>query len=77
MLKLLLYYSKLEYSNPSLKGNFLERTPLYKGHNFLAESAMNIRDSPLTKGHLSNKDKIVCQKGCPYYRGTAVMHLLQ
>ena len=27
---------------------------------------------PLTKGHLSNKDRIVWQKGCPYYRGTTV-----
>ncbi len=24
---------------------------------------------PLTKGHLSNKDRIVWQKGCPYLKG--------
>ncbi len=27
---------------------------------------------PLTKGHLSYKDRSVLQKGCPYYRGTTV-----
>ncbi len=36
----------LEYSGPSLKGRSLERTPLYKGHKFLAASTMNVRDAP-------------------------------
>ena len=52
-----------EYSGPSLKGHSLERTPLYKGHKFLAASTIML---PLTKGHLSNKDRIVWQKGRPY-----------
>ncbi len=34
------------YSGPSLKGHSLERTPLYKGHKFLAESTMNVCNAP-------------------------------
>ena len=30
---------------------------------------------PLTKGHLSNKNRIVWQKGCPHYRGTTVLEV--
>ncbi len=30
---------------------------------------------PLTKGHLSNKDRISWQKGCPYQRGATVHEL--
>ncbi len=30
---------------------------------------MNLCNS-LTKGHLPNKDRIVWQKGCPYWRGS-------
>ncbi len=35
-----------DYSGPSLKGHSLERTPLYKGHKFLAASTMNVRHAP-------------------------------
>ncbi len=37
------------YSGPSLnliKGHSLERTPLYKGHIFLAASTMNVCNAP-------------------------------
>ncbi len=30
------------YNGPSLKGHFLERTPIYKGHIYLAASIVNI-----------------------------------
>ncbi len=52
-----------KYSDPSLKGHSLERTPLYNGHKFLTASTMNYVMLPLTKGHLSSKDRIVWQKG--------------
>ncbi len=35
-----------EYSGPSLKGHSLERTPLYKGHKFVAASTMNVCNAP-------------------------------
>ena len=34
------------YSGPSLKGHSLERTPLQKGHKFLAASTMNVCNIP-------------------------------
>ncbi len=34
------------YSNPALKGHSLERTPLYKGHKFLASSTVNACGAP-------------------------------
>ncbi len=39
-------FSVLQYSGPSLTGHSLERTPLYKGHKFLAASTMNVRNAP-------------------------------
>ncbi len=33
---------RILYSGASLKGHSLERTPLYKGHKFLAASTMNV-----------------------------------
>ncbi len=41
-----LYDSIMEYSGPSLKGHSIERTPLYKGHKFLAASTVNTCDAP-------------------------------
>ncbi len=35
-----------KYSGPSLKGHSLERTPLYKGHKYLAASTMNVCNAP-------------------------------
>ena len=58
-----------QYSGPSLKGHYLERTPPCKGHNFLQQVLWMHVVLPLTKGHLSNKDRIIWQKGCPYLRG--------
>ena len=36
-----------QYSGPSLKGHPRERTPLEKGHNGLATSAMSTSDAPI------------------------------
>ncbi len=41
-----LKYKFCVYSGPSLKGHSLERTPLYKGHKFLAASTMNVHNAP-------------------------------
>ncbi len=38
--------TQIQYSGPSLKGHSLERTPLYKGHEFMAASTMNVCDAP-------------------------------
>ncbi len=34
------------YSGLSLKGHLIERTPLYKGHKFLAANTMNVCNTP-------------------------------
>ncbi len=40
------YGAQCIYSGHSLKGHTLERTPLYKGHKFLAASTKNVRNAP-------------------------------
>ena len=54
------------YSGLSLKGHSLERTLLYKGTNIWQQVLEIHVMFPLTKGYLSNKDRISWQKGCPY-----------
>ncbi len=58
----------IKYNNtvvPLLKDT-LERTPLCKGHKFLAASTVNAYAAPSHQRNLSNKDIIFWQKGCPY-----------
>ncbi len=43
----------------------LEITSLYKGQKFLAASTVTACGAPLTKRHLSNKDRFFWQKVCP------------
>ncbi len=57
---------QIQRSLSSLKGNSLETTPLYIGH-IIGSKVLRMRVVlPLAKGHLSNKDIIFWQKGCPY-----------
>ncbi len=59
---------------PLLKDT-LERTPLYNGHKFWAASTVNAGQVlPLTKGHLSNKDRFFGKRGV-LIRGKALQHL--
>ncbi len=60
-----------EYSGPSLKGPSLEDTPLERTpHRKDINSWQQVLGLHvmllLTKGHLSNKDRISSYKGCPY-----------
>ncbi len=59
------------YSGPTLKkhslvlsreATSLERTQIHGSMCYAC-------DAPLPKGLLSNKDRIIWQKGCPYQRG--------
>ena len=54
--------SKSKYSGPSLKGT-LERTPLYKGHKFLAATTMNVCNTPSHQRTPPIKTELFCRRG--------------
>ncbi len=55
-----------DYSGPSLKGHSLERTFPLERTQFVGSKFREYVMLPHTKEHLSNKDRTVLQKGCPY-----------
>ncbi len=57
---------------PSLKGRSPKDTPLILGQNYLVANRMPLI-LPLTNGHLSNEDRIIWLKRCPYSRETTVL----
>ncbi len=67
-----------EYRGPSLnmlKGHFLERTPLYKGHIFHCFLPVLCVKLCLPNGHLSNhatKDRLCLAEGVSLLEGTTV-----
>ncbi len=58
------FFKKLR-SCPSLKGHSPERT-LSRRTQILASGTLKHVILPTTKEHLFNKDRIVCQNGCPF-----------